>query len=273
MFKAVKFGKIRLGEGLQELRSAIVFKLNEDFLTAAVFSRLLYMPSEAFSALLMPDCGAELGKLRESTFWPAWGVKSRNGETSRVQPDLHVEFERVNLIVEAKLNDDSGCQTPRQWAREWAAWHQGEYAGAGTQPLLLGIGGFGTTDISTKATEIVEGANRLLQIDFPEVPAIEAVGLSWQELYDRLTSESWDDQISSQLVQDIREILGCFGLRRYQYLNDLGGMMRRSMINIIGPDSLDVVGRWHTTEREPDWLEASRLARPISGSSIGVFGR
>jgi len=52
MFKAVR-SKVRLRERLEELPCADIFKLNEDFLTAAVFSRLLYMPSEALSALLL----------------------------------------------------------------------------------------------------------------------------------------------------------------------------------------------------------------------------
>jgi hypothetical protein len=214
MFKAVKFGKIRLGEGLEELRRANVFKLNEDFLTAAVFSRLLYMPSEALSALLLPVFDGRLGNVQESAFWPAWSVESRSGEVIRVEPDVYVEFESLDLIVEAKLNDDPG-QTPVQWAREWAAWHQGEDARLGKQALLLAIGGLGATSNTSEAVarEIGAAANRLLQRDFIGVPAIRWVGLSWRELYDRLSSEILDDQPNSQLAQDLTEILRYFGLR------------------------------------------------------------
>jgi hypothetical protein len=49
--------------------------------------------------------------------------------------------------------------------------------------------------------------------------------------------------------------------------------MRQSMINTISFNSLDVVGQWHTIQREPDWLESSRVSRPISVSSIDIFRR
>jgi hypothetical protein len=274
VFKAVKFSKIRVREGLGEFRLASVIKPNEDFLTAAVFARLLYLPPDAFAALL-PVFVGRLGKVQESAFWPTWSVKSGSGEVTRVEPDVYVEFENLDLIVEAKLNDEPGGQTPEQWAWEWAAWHQAEYASVGKPALLLGIGGLGMTDKATKAAAmaLVETANGCLKNHFPEIPPIQAAGLSWQQLYDRLTSERLNGQVSSQLVQDLREILGYFGLRRFQYLGDLSGTMRKLMIDAIGLDCLEVVSRWHTAQREPDWLEASQGLRPIWASSIGIFGR
>lgn len=168
MFKAVKFSKIRAREGLGELRLASVIKRNEDFLTAAVFTRLLYLPPDVFAALL-PGFFGRLGKVQESVFWPAWSVKSGSGEVTRVEPDVYVEFENLGLIVEAKLNDEPGRQAPVQWAREWAARHQDRYTIGGKQALLLlGIGGLGTTDKATKAavTAVVETADRVSSDDF-----------------------------------------------------------------------------------------------------------
>ncbi len=274
MFKAVKLSKIRVLEGLGEFRLASVIKPNEDFLTAAVFARLLYLPPDAFEALL-PVFVGRLGRVQESAFWPAWRVKSASGEVTRVEPDVYVEFENLDLIVEAKRNDEPDGQTPEQWAWEWAAWHQAEYASLGKQALLLGIGGLGTTDKATKdaAMALAETANGLLKSHFPEIPPIQAAGLSWQQLYDRLRSERLNDQVSSQLVQDLLEILGYFGLRRFQYQGDLSGTMRKLMVDGIARGSLEVVSRWHTAQREPDWLEASQGLRPISASSIGIFGR
>lgn len=273
MFKAVKFGKIRVRDGLAELRGANVFKLNEDFLTAAVLARLLYLPSDVTSSLLLLDYGAKLGKFEESTFWPTWSVRLKDGKTVRVEPDVYLEFENFDLIVEAKLDDDPGCQTPGQWAREWAAWHQGNYTGPGKQPLLIGIGGLGPTNKTARATatEIVEAANRILTADFPGVPAIRATGLSWQGLYDRLTSGSLDDGLSSHLLEDLREILGYFGLRRYHYLGDLAETLRQSMIDTISFDSFQVVMRWRAVRRAPNWVEASKSLRPILSSSIDIL--
>ena len=272
MFKAVKSGKIRFGEGLEQLQCANIFKLNEDFLTAAVFSRLLYLPSDVISALLLPpELDLTLGEVKESNFWPSWTVRSRNAVATRVEPDVYIQFENVDLIVEAKINDDP-CQTPEQWAQEWAAWHQGEYSNRKKQVYLLAIGGLGATNANpgALATEIGAAANSLLQINFVGVPAMQWVGLSWQEVYYRLSSEVLPN---SQIARDLAEILRYFGLRRYQFLNDLSGLRRRLMINSISGGSLDVMGRWHATRREPHWLETSRASRPISASSMDIFRR
>jgi len=65
VFKAVKSSKIRVRDGLGEFRLASVIKPNEGFLTAAVFARLLYLPSDAFAAR-RPVFVSRLGKVQES---------------------------------------------------------------------------------------------------------------------------------------------------------------------------------------------------------------
>lgn len=52
MFKAVKHGKVRFSGSLTAGTWDQVFKPNEDFLTAAVFSRLMYLTPEALAGLL-----------------------------------------------------------------------------------------------------------------------------------------------------------------------------------------------------------------------------
>jgi hypothetical protein len=268
MFKAMKSRKVRLREGLEEFRYADVFKLNEDFLTAAVFSRLLYLTSEALSSLLLRGLEVNLGPLKEAAFWPAWSVESKSGETIRVEPDLYVQFEDRDVIVEAKLNDNPGCHAPEQWSREWAAWYKGEHSQREKQAVLLAIGGLGATNVMSEAeaTRIGIAANRLLQTDFPGVPSIQWVGLSWQELYDGLGSEILVE-LNSQLAHDLTEILRYFGLRRYEFLNDLSKPKWQST-RAINDESFGVVSRWHNRQRAPDWLEVSRLSRPISSSSV-----
>lgn len=68
------------------MRWADAFRLNENFLTAAIFARLLYFPSEALSKLL-PVFAANPGEIKESGFWPSWSVKAKNGTAIRVEPD------------------------------------------------------------------------------------------------------------------------------------------------------------------------------------------
>ena len=242
MFKAVKFGKIRLREGLEELRSADIFKLNEDFLTAAVFSRLLYMPSEALSTLLLRDVNVKLGEVAESTFWPTWSVQPKDAEAHNVEPDLYIQSEGLDLIVEAKRYDDPVCQGPEQWAREWAAWHQSDYFDSQKPVLLLAIGGLGTSPDTTKARaqSARDAANNYLLTKFPGVPAIQATGVSWREIYVRLTEDP-GDSVQAQLLRDIREILGYFGHRTCEHLVDLARRMKDSKNSGIHLRSLSVL--------------------------------
>jgi hypothetical protein len=67
--------------------------------------------------------------------------KAKNGTAIRVEPDVYVQFVNIDLIVEAKLEDDSGGQA----ADQWADWYQNEYE-PGKQALLLGVGDLGETD-------------------------------------------------------------------------------------------------------------------------------
>src|ERR1700693_145124 len=268
MFKAVRFSKVRIQEWVTDVRWTDAFRLNEDFLTAAIFARLLYFPSEALSTLL-PVFAANPGEIKESGFWPSWSVKAKNGAAIRVEPDVYVQFDDLDLIVEAKLEDNSGGQAADQWAREWAAWYRNEYE-PGKQALLLGVGGLGETDshAQAEAKTVAEGANMVLQTNFPGVPSIQVAGLSWRGIYDRLACGTLGDGVSPQLVRDLREILSYFGLRLYQYLGELCGLTREPWIIPIGLDALGVFERW---QKRPNWLESSRSLRPISASSIPVF--
>jgi len=251
MFKAVKLRKVRLRHGLEGLPGASIFRLNEDFLTAAVFSRVLYLPSEAMCALLLPGLSVSPGKVKESAFWPTLSLQSKNAGMVRVEPDLCVQFEGLDLIVEAKLSDDPGCQTPGQWVREWVAWHQAERPDIEKPSLLLAIGGLGAFETTSESAAIIGAeANRLLRIDFLGVPPIRWVALSWQELYNRLESEILDNGPNSQLVEDLREILRYFGLRRRHFLGDLGGLARHLRIDRIELVSLNVAARWQSCHRE-----------------------
>jgi hypothetical protein len=266
MFKAVQSAKVRLNEDVP-LRCADIFKANEDFLTAAVFSRLLYMPTDAIRRLL-PVFDVDPGEVVASTFWPQWSVDS-GGETSRVEPDIHIRFDGVDLIVEAKLGDVFGYQTAKQWAWEWAAWHQA--FGSEREALLLGIGGLGRTDSDAAgvARNLANDASFLLRAQFPGTPPIRAVGLSWQGLYGRLDAVRED--VRSRLLADLREILGYFGFRGREFLADLAEVVKLAKALDISVSSIDVFERRPRPRYELDWLAACRRLRPISDVSIAVL--
>src|SRR5437773_201419 len=78
----------------------------EDSLTATVFERLFYLSQPGIEAILnrlLKDSGldgraADLGALQAYEFWPTWHAM----EGGHREPDVYAQFERADLIVEAK---------------------------------------------------------------------------------------------------------------------------------------------------------------------------
>jgi hypothetical protein len=204
-------------------------------------------------------------------FWPTLSAQPTDAKAHNVEPDLCVQSEGLDLIVEAKRDDDTVCQEPEQWAREWAAWHQSDYIDPQKPVLLLAIGGLGTTLDTTKANakSTRDAANNYLLTKFPGVPVIQATGVSWRELYIRLT-EHPANMVQAGLLRDIREILSYFGHRTYEHLIDLARRMADSKNSGIDLRSVAVLEAW---EIAPSWLRTSHLLRPISTSSIDMFQR
>ncbi|MGA3023563.1 MAG: hypothetical protein ABSF98_02215 [Bryobacteraceae bacterium] len=271
MFKAVQSAKVRINEDVGPVQCADIFKRNEDFLTAAVFSRLLYMPPETISKVL-PMYDVHPGEVIASAFWPEWSVESQ-GETHRVEPDVYIQFTGFDLIVEAKLDDVASYpQTAEQWANEWAAWQQ-EHLDDERRGMLLAIGGLGRTesDVKTKVTRLAAEAESYLRARLPRVPPIHAVGISWQSLYERLGVLR--KEVSPQLLADLRAILGYFGFRGHQYLADLSEVGRQATGSPIDAGSMDIIWRGHGAQIEPDWIVAWRGLSPISDASITALPR
>lgn len=217
----------------------------------------------------------DLGRVQDSVFWPAWNVQGNDGAIIRVEPDVYIEFESLDLIVEVKLTDDPGCQAAEQWAREWAVWYQGAHAESGNPGLFLATGGLGSSDgaVDAAGTEIKAAANRLLETEFIDMPPIQCAVVSWEQLFRRISSEPVGDLLNSQLAHDLAEILRYFGLRRWLPLNDLLELTRQANMRDISVDSLEAVARWRVIQHEQNWFESSRKFRPISILSIAAFSR
>jgi hypothetical protein len=125
MLQAILKGKVRnlFPEPKEPKDWREFYRSTEDFLTASVFARLSYLPSSDFWQILhdaitpknrLPE---NAGKLTDIQFWPHWDIQE--GKKEWCEPDIFIEFEKVNLIIEAKL--PSNKQYAEQWAKEfWA---------------------------------------------------------------------------------------------------------------------------------------------------------
>ena len=116
---------------------------NEDPKTSAVFENLMLLPDNVFWYLLRQSCFSNdtmpihSGLLLSYEFWPHWD-RTGTDNTNYVEPDLFLEFELFDVIIEAKYGDYGG-QYQHQWQQEITAYHN-EY-GDEKPFVFIAVGG------------------------------------------------------------------------------------------------------------------------------------
>lgn len=88
------------------------FELNnvEDSLTAVVFDNLKHLPTEIFykiikRCLFTDKLPVHAGELKSIEFWANWNAESTSNSV-KVEPDIFIRFDNLDLIVEAKRKDE-----------------------------------------------------------------------------------------------------------------------------------------------------------------------
>lgn len=101
-------------------KSAIDFDMNEDFKTSSSIGLLQYLPDEIFWKILQDSCdgfpSTNFGTIKSFNFW-AHTDATKTSNTQFVEPDVWIETEKYDIIIEAKVSDDSG-QYATQWENE-----------------------------------------------------------------------------------------------------------------------------------------------------------
>ena len=121
----------------------------EDTLTSSVVGLLQYLPDELFWRILKGSCGASWDSLPETVgvissvhFWERMDAKGTYNTLS-VEPDVWIETDSFDIIIEAKRNDSfsDNSQSTHQWFNEIVA--MGNYNGEHTDKelLFIAIGG------------------------------------------------------------------------------------------------------------------------------------
>ncbi|WP_276482695.1 hypothetical protein [Paraflavitalea pollutisoli] len=116
-----------------------VLNSSEDFITSNFFERLFYLPESMIWEILdrsLLDRSTPLPRpeILQYEFWPGWTLDNR------VEPDLFIRCNNLDIIVEAKARDDNNAQSPAQWEREVKA-YQLAYGSDVCHVILLAIGG------------------------------------------------------------------------------------------------------------------------------------
>lgn len=101
-------------------KSAIQATQNEDFKTSSSIGLLQYLPDEVFWNIMRNSCvgftTTDFGKIESFNFW-AHTDATDTSNSQLVEPDVWIETEKYDVIIEAKVGDGGGQYTA-QWQNE-----------------------------------------------------------------------------------------------------------------------------------------------------------
>jgi len=101
-------------------------EVKEDKMTSSVFDNLLHLPDEMLWNIIRNSCydnsklPIKVGELINYEFWPHWN-KENTGNKNFVEPDLFLSFKEIDIIVEAKLENNK--QGKEQWEKELISYY------------------------------------------------------------------------------------------------------------------------------------------------------
>ncbi|WP_139234054.1 hypothetical protein [Methylobacterium pseudosasicola] len=189
-----------------------MFRSAEDPLTAAVFSRLVYLePAHLWDVLLRATrgalpAGADPVRLVDVQFWPGWSLTTARG-FKPVEPDLWMRFDhgrparRFDLIFECKRGAD---HDPGQWDREWRAHVEAHpEEDPDRRVALVAVGTWGGA--STCVASAIASSGR---VSMPE--GFRVVPLGWGALADTLSGALAEGR-DGRIVSDVLDALALHG--------------------------------------------------------------
>ncbi|MES1936767.1 hypothetical protein C27AD_10476 [Salinisphaera hydrothermalis C27AD] len=178
-----------------------VYRDLEDHLTAAVFARLSYLPTDVFWLVLsralddMPTLFNQQPRLERITFWPRYS----DGEDSYIEPDVLLEFDDFDVIVEAKRYDNTEPQTRQQVQAEIDSYRR-EHAKEKRVYCML-VSGNAEDDVYQ-----VEGIAGLVQTTWLELR--HAARYARHQASEPLDHKHW-----LRVLEDIEQALGLHGVQ------------------------------------------------------------
>ncbi len=208
-------------------------RLKEDTLTAMVFGRLVYLPSDVLwklilcTALPRRDLPAQVGAIEDVQFWPEWKIdRALKIEKTRVEPDVLIRFSGIDVVVEAKRGDEEQ-QYAQQLGTEWLAWRHSESEG-GRRCIVLAVGGVGHLT-EEKALTLRSSVHDFLveHSTGEDKPPIFAT--SWASLLNELLhlQEIWCDEYQTQsasFLLVVKDVIAALDLHKFYprcWLSDL----------------------------------------------------
>lgn len=188
-------------------KSDIQFNQNEDFKTSSSIGILQYLPDEVFLRILRDSCIdfkidiTQFGKIQSVNFWARVDAGD-NIEQQFVEPDVWIETENYDIIIEAKLDDTRG-QYKGQWEKEIESI---KYVQAQKKDIVL----------------IALGGNRNMKPG--EVLGCPVFKASWYNLVNAVVKERDNfnnANYQSRILNDVVELLARQGVIKIEWLKTL----------------------------------------------------
>lgn len=192
--------KKKLKDSLGDVR----FTPSEDSLTSSTIGLLQYLSGTQFWEILRESCGESqmlpkfVGELNDIYFWKRF-LPDLEFNVSHVEPDVYCEFDKMNLIIEAKKGDAFG-QDINQWRKEINSYFKEIES---EKPLLfIAIGGNNSLRIRT--------------IKLDDSGRIHTVyGASWQRLLEVCVDRLHNLMLSNSERRILNDIVALF--RRHHF--------------------------------------------------------
>lgn len=183
-------------------------KQNEDLKTSSSIGLLQYLPDDLFWNIMRNSCigfnTKDFGKIESFNFW-AHTDATHTTNDQLVEPDVWIETEKYDVIIEAKIGDIVG-QTKGQWAKEIQSIINEQNNNDSSKPIIL----------------IALGGNENMQND--EVMDCPIYKASWYNLLNAVVSERDAQKINSnicRILDDVIELFARQGVMTVTWLNSL----------------------------------------------------
>jgi len=122
------------------------FHPSEDSLTSSVIGLLQYLPDDIVWMVLKKSCGRtsvlpdDIGAIRSINFWDRWNPRD-TGNSLFVEPDVWIDTDKYDIIIEAKKYDSWGMQHMDQWENEIKALKNEHEGGDEKEIVFIALGG------------------------------------------------------------------------------------------------------------------------------------
>lgn len=183
-------------------------KKNEDFKTSSSIGLLQYLPDDIFWRILRNSCAGfntkDFGKIESFNFWAHTDATDTTND-QLVEPDVWIETEKYDVIIEAKIGDIVG-QTKGQWAKEIQSIINEQNNNDSSKPIIL----------------IALGGNENMQND--EVMDCPIYKASWYNLLNAIVNERNNQDENGnvcRVLDDVIEMFARQGVMKIDWFNTL----------------------------------------------------